>query len=129
MVGNELNTDSLGFFKDDGSEPCISHIISRIGPTLATGTISKKKVELKATSNCWICEGWSQVLFKFNPYDIVIDENRRLSDEMDENTLVYIHLSSDNKEADLMEKDELTGEFSLLRMVPPGKVNYYFSIG
>ena len=63
MVGNEINTDSLGFFKDQSSEPGVSHIITRIKPSLATGTISETKVELKATSNCWICEGWSQVLF------------------------------------------------------------------
>ena len=48
---------------------------------------------------------------------------------MDDYTLVYIHLSSDNYTEDLMEKDEDTGEFILLRMVPPGKVSYYFSIG
>jgi hypothetical protein len=47
---------------------------------------------------------------------------------MDEYTVCYIHLSCDNFEADLMVKDENTGEFSLERMVPPGKINYYFSI-
>ncbi len=50
-------------------------------------------------------------------------------EDMDDNTLVYIHLSSDNYEPDLMEKDDLTGEYTLLRMVPPGEVKYYFSIG
>lgn len=47
---------------------------------------------------------------------------------MDENTMVYIHLSCDEGEADLMEKDEISGEFTLLRMVPPGKVSYRYSI-
>lgn len=47
---------------------------------------------------------------------------------MDENTICYIHLSSDNFEPDLMSKDEKTGYFSILRMVPPGPINYYFSI-
>jgi hypothetical protein len=51
-----------------------------------------------------------------------------LADEIDDKTLVFIHLSCDDFEADLMEKDEITGEFNLLRMVPPGKVTYYFSI-
>ena len=41
---------------------------------------------------------------------------------MDEQTIAYIHISSDSYEPDLMEKDESTGEFTLLRMVPPGKV-------
>ena len=48
---------------------------------------------------------------------------------MDENTIVYIHLSCDSNEPDLMEKDSDTGEFTLLRMVPPGEIRYYFSIG
>jgi hypothetical protein len=47
---------------------------------------------------------------------------------MDENTVVYIHLESDNFTPDLMDKDEATGEFTLLRMVPPGKIKYFFSI-
>ncbi len=47
-----------------------------------------------------------------------------LSDDMDDNTLAYIHLSCDDGEADLMEKDEISGEFTLLRMVPPGKITY-----
>jgi hypothetical protein len=38
---------------------------------------------------------------------------------MDNYTVCYIHLSCDDFESDLMEKDE-NGEFSLLRMVPPG---------
>jgi hypothetical protein len=90
--------------------------------------VSKKKVNLKATSNCWICEGWTQILFKWNPDEHFLDDGRRISDEIDDNTVCYIHLSCDNNEPDLMEKDESTGGFTLLRMVPPGVVNYYFSI-
>lgn len=67
-------------------------------------------------------------MFRWNPYEVVLEDGRILADDMDDNTLVYIHLSCDNGEADLMEKDEISGEFTLLRMVPPGKVNYYFSI-
>ena len=60
---------------------------------------------------------------------ITTEEGKRLYDEMDENTIVYIHLSCDSNEPDLMEKDSDTGEFTLLRMVPPGEIRYYFSIG
>ena len=59
----------------------------------------------------------------------MFEDGKSLSDEIDDKTIVFIHLSSDNFEADMMEKDEITGEFTLLRMVPPGKVTYYFSIG
>jgi hypothetical protein len=93
MVGNEVNTNAQGFFKEGISDPSVSHIITRIQPKLSTGTVSKKKIEFKATSNCWICEGWTQVLFKWNPYEHPSTEGRMISDEMDDNTVVYIHLS------------------------------------
>ena len=76
---------------------------------------------MKATSNCWICEGWTQVLFKINPSEVILDDTgKRLYDEMDENTVIYIHLSIDNNEADLMEKNPKTGDHCILRMMPPG---------
>lgn len=128
MLGNELNTDSLGFIKDGANDPALSHIITRIKSDLSTGHISKAKIDLKATSNCWICEGWTSVLFKWNPYEQAGEEGKIIANLMNENTMVYIHLSSDNNQADLMEKDDQTGEFTLLRMVPPTKITYYFSI-
>ncbi len=67
-------------------------------------------------------------MFKWNPQEQMIEDGRSIADEMDENTVVYIHISSDDYEADLMEKDDSTGEFSILRMVPPGSISYYFSI-
>jgi len=67
MLGNDVNTNSFGYFSAKSSEPSDSHVVSRIKPILHTGTISRKRVELKSTSNCWICEGWSQVEFRWNP--------------------------------------------------------------
>jgi hypothetical protein len=87
------------------------------------------KVDLKATSNCWICEGWSQVLFRLSPEEVELENGKKLSEEIDEQSMVYIHLSSDNNEADIMEKDESSGDFIILRMVPPGRIDYYFSYG
>jgi len=71
MIGNDMNTDAQGYFKNMGYDPAISHVLSRIAPNLTTGTVMKSLVELKATSNCWICEGWSQFLFKINPSEII----------------------------------------------------------
>lgn len=68
------------------------------------------------------------MLFRWNPYEVVLENGKNLSEEMDDHTLVFIHLSCDNGEPDLMDKDEINGEFTVLRMVPPGKVSYYFSI-
>jgi hypothetical protein len=66
-------------------------------------------------------------MFRWNPNEIRQEDGRYLALDMDDNTLAYIHLSCDNGEPDLMEKDDITGEWTILRMVPPGKVSYYFS--
>ena len=47
----------------------------------------------------------------------------------DKYTPVYIHLSCDNFEEDLMLRDLETGQYQVLRMVPPGEIRYYFTIG
>ena len=57
-----------------------------------------------------------------------MEDGRYLGEDIDENTLVFINLSCDNGESDLMDRDEITGEFTLLRMVPPGKLTYFYSI-
>lgn len=59
---------------------------------------------------------------------MILENGSPLSEEVDENTLVFVHLSCDNEEPDLMEKDDFTGDYTLMRMVPPGKINYYYSI-
>jgi hypothetical protein len=42
-------------------------------------------------------------------------------------TGIYLHLSCDNYEPDLLLPDDL-GNFSSIRMVPPGSHKYYFSV-
>jgi hypothetical protein len=42
-------------------------------------------------------------------------------------TPVYIHLECDNYKPDLMERGG-DGVYRLLRMVPPGKIKYYFTV-
>lgn len=39
--------------------------MTRISNELETGIVGMKKIELGGQSNCWICEGWSYVNFKY----------------------------------------------------------------
>jgi len=50
-------------------------------------------------------------MFKWNPNEHLLDaaSGKTIADEMDENTIVYIHLSTDNHEPEIMDKDEATG--------------------
>lgn len=43
-------------------------------------------------------------------------------------TLCYIHISIDNYKPDLMQRDAYSGEYYLQRMVPPRKIEYFFSL-
>ena len=101
----------------------------RDGTKFSNNFKSPQNLKQKSYQKCWICEGWSSVLFKWSIEQFLKKEkDNNLADLVDENTLVYIHLSCDNYEGDLMEKDEVTGAFSLLRMIPPGSIDYYFSV-
>lgn len=92
---------------------------TRIAATGAFGTVKRK---LKAVSNCWICEGWSLVDFKFKP-----------PHNVDEATVpVNLHLSHDDYRPELLANEapisSLEQLFSTKRMLPPGEAQYYFTV-
>jgi hypothetical protein len=115
----------LGFINAESDEDvAVTHIASRITPELQTGKVkSKEKIKLSACSNCWICEGWTEVKFEFTPgisSNVPHDPDKPL----------YLQISSDDYEKDLMLPDpEKSGTYSSLRMVPPGETSFYFSFG
>lgn len=102
MVGNEMDTDALGFLSFPGSHPSVSHIFMRIHSTLETGVVRDKRIALRSSSNCWICEGWSQVRFTFDPQKSSIHGGLDLA----EDDQVFIHFSFDNFDPDLMFRME-----------------------
>ena len=80
--------------------------------------LSQERVLLQTTSNCWICEGWTQVLFRFTP-------RVSSSDIVDQYTPVCLHLEIDGFAPDIMLKEAGSEQYSLLRMVPPGRQKYW----
>jgi hypothetical protein len=85
----------LGFLvplteKDDP----ITHAFCRIGSKnmvlvlflgqLQSGIIETSKIKEIATSNCWVCEGWSDKKFEFTP-GISTDK------QIDKETPIYLH--------------------------------------
>jgi len=78
-------------------------------------------LNLKAYSNCWICEGWTQMKFIFVsgvtiPREIKQDEN------------VFIHLSFEGYTPDYMLPEKKAGVYYSVRMVPPGPLNFFYTI-
>lgn len=83
---------------------------------------SEKLLRLKANSNCWICEGWTEFRFDFKPPN---------GDEIDNDTMpVNLHISCDGYQGELLERDTAAEEvtYSTCRMLPPGEVTYYYTI-
>ena len=124
LSGNQVDLDPKGFIVEaKNQDPSQLHILCRIGKDLETGAISESRVELDSCSNCWICEGWSEVLFSYDATTAQPDI------PWDPNMLCYLHLSIDNYKPDLMEpKYSRPGVYSLRRMIPPRRVEYYFSL-
>lgn len=80
--------------------------------------------ELRAYSNCWVCEGWVQHRFTFTPG--VSDSHP----DHDKYVPINLHLEVDNFKGDLMlpnKRDPRT--YECIRMLPPGNHRYYFSVG
>ena len=75
-------------------------------------------------SNCWICEGWAEHRFVYEP--------GKSDDYADHDPFVPInlHLDIDHFKADLMLPSK--GEpkvYEVYRMLPPGQHKYFYSIG
>lgn len=123
MLGNMGRTDTLGFLhKSDEVDYALATLYTRIKPTLERGhKHNSQAMRLHASSNCWICEGWTEIKFEFNP-------DKVFKDKHDPYVPIYLHISSDGFEQDLLLPDpSKPGIYTSTRMVPPGEVSYYFT--
>jgi len=124
--GNYGDIDKQGFLhsgipKKIGEEAQIVRMQSK----LKGGIVQDSRcLELSVHSNCWVCEGWSEVRFLYTPgksdnipnHDVFIPIN--------------LHLEFEHYTPDLMlacEDNEKV--YECYRMLPPGKHKYYYSIG
>jgi NLR family CARD domain-containing protein 3 len=57
-------------------------------------------IDLQACSNCWICEGWTDVRFEWTPG---LSSDDIIKDDLP----FFLHLEIDNYEPDLMMLDRL----------------------
>ena len=112
-AGNELNTNSLGFLKEENAHPGKSHILQKFSKNELNGGKNMKKLNMDVTSNCWICESWVQtkVLIDISQLNIPI------SHKLTEKDQILIHYSFDNFEPDILTQSGNTGEYLSLRMV------------
>ena len=68
-------------------------------------------------SNCWICEGWTQMRFAYK---------KNALDDPDDN--VFLHLDFEKFRDEVMFYDSVAEEYFSVRMVPPGPLKFFFSL-
>lgn len=103
----------------------VLHIfINKINKSLKAGEMDIKDLDLNRCTNCWVCEGWSPMTFRFRR-----DKSNLPHSKIGPDDDVLIHLNIDGFAPDQMEKDpDNEGEYVITRMVPPKPIEYYFSV-
>ncbi|CDW74199.1 UNKNOWN [Stylonychia lemnae] len=125
MTGNSLDIDAKGFLSQNQSNVGLNHIHTRFSFDDKIGKINDNvKMELRAQSNCWICEGWTQVKFEFrlNEYEETKSYYSRHIE------LAFLQLSFENYQLDQMKYDPQQRVYFKFRMIPPGKLNFNFAV-
>jgi hypothetical protein len=110
---------------------------------LKTGIIKGNLRDMQVAHNCWVCQGWAQVEFKL--LRLQVEQAILTNDpeagvlQIEQNSInVNLHTSFDHFKPHKMkfepdpEAEPDTpgnGSYVLARMVPPGHVTYFYSIG
>ena len=99
--GNAGYIDNQGFVVPADEETKADNImLTRLPASLESAKIKDHhSIQLQHNSNCWICEGWTQVKFRFEPG--VSDDNP----DHDPFKPIKLHLEIDQFQGDLMLPD------------------------
>ena len=122
--GNEMKIDQLGFIHPIKQEQKNKNFYSKSQilyeaenykdiPQVLVSPINK----IRNSNNCWVCECWNEVEFS-------LDINNK--DLRPKYVVVKLHLDFENyAPCDMIYKKK---NFKLVRMCPPGKVKYFFTV-
>ena len=122
--GNEMKINQLGFIFPIKKEQKLRNFYSKSQilyeaenfkkiPQVLSSSINK----MRYNSNCWICECWNEVEF-------TLEINNK--DIKHKFIVVKLHLDFENySPCDMIYKKK---SFKLVRMCPPGKVKYFFTV-
>ena len=113
MIGNEMNTDSLGYLKDGKGDPAASHILSNVSKSQNNKENTQSKYGFNVASNWWIWEKWTYLKLKIDLSKLIPD----LETDIAPKDKVYIHYSFDNYEPDILTFDNKSGSYYSERMV------------
>ena len=127
--GNDMYIDELGFiYAYDKTQYEINHfansqIFYRIddeNPLIKSNILNVKKIRGK--NNCWICEGWNEIEFKYKPTEAQL----ALMDNKKKHCKLYVNFDNYSKPFDMIYQNE-SNTFICHRMCPPGNVFFFFT--
>jgi len=93
----------------------IYYQIAKHEPNIKTHITNIRKI--RAKNNCWICEGWKEVMFTYKP-----PKKTPKIEHLD----VKLHLNFDNYIS--TQAQFKLDVFVCYRMVPPGEILYFFTV-
>lgn len=123
VEGNPVQIDALGYLKCQGTAwlQDRGHLTDRM--------FQQSRIKLKKSRHCWICEGWIEAVFDYDPdqlnmshklKEIALDRLRTYEEP------VFIHIDTDNWTPQLMTRLG-SGIYQLKRAVPQGPRYFFFS--
>lgn len=125
LSGNHGHVDNQGFVQPSYElTKADSIMMTKIKPELESACFKDpERLQLQVNSNCWICEGWTQVKFRFEPG--VSDGTK----DHDPFKAIKLHLEFEQYVGDLMLPDEQDPKaYVTYRMLPPGTHKYFYSV-
>ena len=130
--GNDMYTDGFGFiypvnkseYKEDHyAKSQIFYRISDEHPLISSNIIKIKK--LRAKNNCWICEGWREIVFNYKPNDISEEKNDKIKLFLNFENYRNINFNELNFiKNDFNESESI---FQCCRVCPPGDLYFFLS--
>ena len=130
--GNNMYTDGFGFIypvnkseykQDHYANSQIFYRISDDHPLISSNIIKIKK--LRSKNNCWICEGWREIIFNYKPNNIIEEKNDNIKIYLNFENYRNINLNElYYMENDINENDSI---FKCCRVCPPGELYFFLS--
>lgn len=120
FAGNYGYVDTKGFLilENDSRNMSSIHVDTRIqGVSEHPKPYSRTARYEKVRDTCWICDGWQAASFNWIP-----EQSGSAIDEP-----IFIHFDYEGYEATFLGKQDPQGNFSTHRMVPSGKLEYFYT--
>jgi len=123
VEGNPMMIDALGFLKWQGTAwmQDRGHLSDRM--------FQHRRLKVKKSTHCWLCEGWTETVFEYNPSLVSMSPDLRTAvfeRLLNKDEPVFIHIDVDDWQPQLMVRLG-SGTYQLKRVMPKRPLFFFFS--